>query len=121
MPWENNSPLTRLTCLPRSAISTLRSRQRRRRSSSSTEFQRDKTGGKMSLDSGRRFGAVRYAWHGRLLSDWSQPHSARALVAILLPMGSINSGQRSETADGAARESENSDMNGMAQGLEHAF
>src|ERR1700688_3032898 len=35
MPWENNSPLTRLTCLTRSAISTLRSRQRRRRSSSS--------------------------------------------------------------------------------------
>ena len=31
----NNSPLTRLTCLTRSAISTLRSRQRRRRSSSS--------------------------------------------------------------------------------------
>ena len=60
----------------------------------------------MSLDSGRRFGALRYAWHGRLLSDWSQPHSARAMVAILLPMGSINSGQRSETADGVARESE---------------
>src|ERR1700689_2513647 len=35
MPWENDSPLTRLTCLTRSAISTLRSRQRRRRSSSS--------------------------------------------------------------------------------------
>src|SRR5712675_1346621 len=58
------------------------------------------------LDSGRRFGALRYAWHGRLLSDWSQPHSARAMVAILLPMGSINSGQRSEAADGVARESE---------------
>jgi hypothetical protein len=70
------------------------------------EFQRDKTGGKMSLDSGRRFGALRYAWHGRLLSDWSQPHSARAMVAILLPMGSINSEQRSETAEGVARESE---------------
>src|SRR5580704_10506724 len=229
MPWENNSPLTRLTCLTRSAISTLRSRQRRRRSSSSgvgaftiahtrgsprlyasnarsraspsilsvlarrrrrdvaiddgsttwlstpsllqhpmkpeavetrflndddrkgfsgplrrlplelrkarkqrrdvpgshgmlrhflaggrrqrcdqpagaAEFQRDETGGKMSLDSGLRFGALRYAWHGRLLSDWSQPHSARALVAILLPMGSINSKRCSEAADGVARE-----------------
>ena len=36
------------------------------------------------------FGALRIRlWHGRLLSDWSQPHSARAMVAILLPMGSI--------------------------------
>ena len=34
-PCENSSPLTRLTCWTRSPISTLRSRQRRRRSSSS--------------------------------------------------------------------------------------
>src|SRR5580704_11337595 len=66
-------------------------RQRCDQPDGAAEFQRDKTGGKMSLDSGRRFGALRYAWHGRLLSDWSQPHSARAMVAILLPMGSINS------------------------------
>src|SRR5271166_6274624 len=81
-------------------------RQRCDQPDGAAEFQRDETGGKMSLDSGLRFGALRYAWHGRLLSDWSQPHSARALVAILLPMGSINSEQRSETADGVARESE---------------
>src|SRR3984957_17406308 len=79
-------------------------RQRCDQPDGAAEFQRDKTGGKMSLDSGRRFGALRYAWHGHLLSDWSQPHSARAMVAILLPMGSINSEQRSETADGVARE-----------------
>src|SRR5580693_9299413 len=64
-------------------------RQRCDQPDGAAEFQRDKTGGKMSLDSGLRFGALRYAWHGRLLSDWSQPHSARAMVAILLPMGSI--------------------------------
>src|SRR4029077_7155609 len=51
-------------------------RQRCDQPDGAAEFQRDKTGGKMSLDSGRRFGALRYAWHGRLLSDWSQPHSA---------------------------------------------
>src|SRR5258708_22585959 len=66
-------------------------RQRCDQPDGAAEFQRDKTGGKMSLDSGRRFGALRYAWHGRLLSDWSQPHSARAMVAILLPMGSMTS------------------------------
>ena len=34
-PWENSKPLMRFTCLTRSAISTLRSRQISRRSSSS--------------------------------------------------------------------------------------
>jgi hypothetical protein len=37
---------------------------------------------------GRRFGSVSCGWHGGLQSGCSQPHSARRLVAIHLPMGS---------------------------------
>jgi tetratricopeptide (TPR) repeat protein len=32
--------------------------------------------------------SVSYGLHGRLQSGWSQPHSARAPVAIHFPMGS---------------------------------
>src|ERR1019366_5686345 len=37
----------------------------------------------------RRFGSVSFNLHGRLQSWCSQPHSARAPVAIHLPMGSL--------------------------------
>src|ERR1019366_7400065 len=40
------------------------------------------------MDGARRFGSISYNLHGRLQSGWSQPHSARASVAIHLPMGS---------------------------------
>jgi hypothetical protein len=44
------------------------------------------------LDSGRRLGSVSYNLHGRLQSGWvQQPHSGRAPVAILTPMGSFKS------------------------------
>src|SRR5271166_6219589 len=39
----------------------------------------------------RRVVSVSYGRHDRLQSRCSQPHSVRALVAIHLPMGSINS------------------------------
>ena len=47
--------------------------------------------------------ALRYAWHGRLLSDWSQPHSARAMVAILLPWDLLTPHDVPEAAFGVAR------------------
>ena len=72
------------------------------------QFQGDKHCGKivlMAVGALCRFTTVGMRNY-RLRSRCSQPHSVRALVAIHLPMGSINSGQRSETADGVARESE---------------
>src|SRR4029077_16022842 len=63
-------------------------RQRCDPPSRSTQFQRDEYRAKISTDSVRCFGSVSYGLHGRLQSEWSQPHSARALVAIHFPMGS---------------------------------
>src|SRR5260370_39168006 len=58
----------------------------------------------MRLDSGRRLGSVSYNLHGRLQSVWvQQPASGRAPVAILTPMGSIESDTgRSALAAGTA-------------------
>src|SRR4030081_2181820 len=53
-----------------------------------TEFHGNEYRAKIITDSVRCFGSVSYGLHGRLQSGWSQPHSARAPVAIYLPMGS---------------------------------
>src|SRR5271165_3598684 len=43
----------------------------------------------MAVGASCRSATVGYGWHARLQSRCSQPHSARALVAIHLPMGSV--------------------------------
>src|ERR1700722_7119420 len=63
-------------------------RQRCDQPDRSTEFQRNENRAKIGADSGRRMGLVSYNLHGRLQSAGQQPHSARASVAIHLPMGS---------------------------------
>jgi hypothetical protein len=52
------------------------------------EFQRSENCAKIGTDSARCFGSISYNLRGRLHGKCLQPHSARASVAIHLPMGS---------------------------------